>query len=247
MTDLPTNESTAQFHMVLLASDDLTAFLDEFAATMADRLTALSGAGEEVKCAVTLAREKKPVTVAVSDESTRALEEVQNRFDDGPCLTAMREQRPVRSGDLRTETRWPGYSAVADSETGVRCVLGVPFDLGDEARAALNIYSDHPYAFSEADVESIRHDVVLASQVLRVAVRLARQSGAAADLEAALESRTVINLAVGIVMAQNRCSQEEAFQILRSASNHRNLKLRTVAADLVATVGAGPVSTHFTP
>lgn len=240
------DETPAPLHEILLESDDLTGFLDEFTAAMAARLTELSTDGGQVRCAVTLAREKKPITVAVSDETTRVLEEVQNRFADGPCLTAMRERRPVRSGDLRTETRWPDYSTVALLETDVRCVLGVPFELADEATAALNIYAECPYVFDDAAIESIQHDVVLASQALRLAVRLARQTDVAMDLGAAMESRTVINLAVGIVMAQNRCTQQEAFQILRAASNHRNLKLRDVAADLVSAVGGGPATTHFT-
>lgn len=247
MISLSAEQATARLHEALLSSEDLTAYLDQFAATMADRLTGRLSGGGRARCAVTLARGTRAVTVAVSDESTRALEEVQNRFDDGPCLTAMRQHRAVRSGDLRTETRWPAYSAVAGAQTDVLCVLGVPFDMADEAAAALNIYSDQAYAFDEADLESIRQDMALASQALRVAVRLARQADTAADLGAAMESRTVINLATGIIMGQNRCPQEEAFQILRSASNHRNLKLRDVAADLVAAVSAGPVDTRFTP
>jgi AmiR/NasT family two-component response regulator len=46
-------------------------------------------------------------------------------------------------------------------------------------------------------------------------------------------------------MGQNRCTQEQAFDILRSASSHRNVKLRDLAAELVATVGQGPAATHF--
>jgi AmiR/NasT family two-component response regulator len=87
--------------------------------------------------------------------------------------------------------------------------------------------------------------VAAVSTTLRMAVRLARHRDTEADLQAALESRTTIDLAVGIIMGQNRCTQEKAFDILRTASNHRNLKLRDLAAELVATVGKGPASTHF--
>jgi AmiR/NasT family two-component response regulator len=60
-----------------------------------------------------------------------------------------------------------------------------------------------------------------------------------------MASRTTIDLAVGIVMGRNRCTQEQAFEILRAASSHRNVKLRDLAAELVATVGKGPATTHF--
>ena len=55
-----------------------------------------------------------------------------------------------------------------------------------------------------------------------------------------MKSRTVINLATGILMAQSRCSQSEAFELLTKVSNTRNVKLRIVAEEI-------PVSyTHLT-
>ena len=60
-----------------------------------------------------------------------------------------------------------------------------------------------------------------------------------------MESRTDIDLAVGILMGRNRCSQEEAVQILKTASNHRNVKLRDLATDLVASVSSAPPTTSF--
>jgi hypothetical protein len=47
-----------------------------------------------------------------------------------------------------------------------------------------------------------------------------------------MQSRTVINLAYGVIMAQNRCSQAEAMEILTKVSSHRNRKLRDVATEL---------------
>ena len=65
-------------------------------------------------------------------------------------------------------------------------------------------------------------------------------------MAAAMESRAVIDMAVGVVMAQNRCTPEEAFAFLRSASNSRNTKLREVAASVVASIaGRTHVKAHF--
>ncbi|MDF2050211.1 ANTAR domain-containing protein [Arthrobacter sp. Cr_A7] len=58
-------------------------------------------------------------------------------------------------------------------------------------------------------------------------------------MSAAMQSRTVIDLATGAIMAQNRCSQAAAFQVLREASNSRNVKLRDVAATVVSSVAGG--------
>lgn len=76
-------------------------------------------------------------------------------------------------------------------------------------------------------------------------MRLASHRDTEADLQAAMASRTTIDLAVGMVMGQNRCPREEAFESLKAVSRQRNMKLRQAAADLVATAGKGPATTYF--
>ncbi|MHC5560657.1 ANTAR domain-containing protein [Kocuria sp. U4B] len=228
-------------HELLLDSPDITAFLTQFTQKMA---TTLAADGEEVWCAVTLLRERRSATVASSNDRAAALDEIQYVYGDGPCLTAAREHTVVHVPDVATDSRWPGYTEAA-AATGVASVLGVPFELAGEARAALNIYSDQPRAYDQAAIEAARREVALASSALRLAVRLAGHRDTEADLVAALESRTSIDLAVGIVMGQNRCTQREAVEILKAASNHRNVKLRDLAEELVAQVGKGPTETHF--
>ncbi|GAB2623913.1 GAF and ANTAR domain-containing protein [Kocuria arenosa] len=226
---------------LLLESEDIGGFLDAFSTTLAQ---ALSTDGEEVWCAVTLLRPKRSVTVASSSPRAEALDEIQYHYGDGPCLTAAREHRVVYLRDTRTDPRWPAYGQAA-AANGIRSALGVPLDLGGEATAGLNVYADVPGAFDQATLQVVERRVAEASTILRLAVRLARHRETEADLRTAMESRTTIDLAVGIVMAQNRCTQERAFEILRAASSHRNVKLRQVAADLVATVSRGPATTHF--
>ena len=206
--------------------------------------TTLAHGPEEVWCAVTLLREKKAATVASSDPRAEALDEIQYTYGDGPCMTAARTHTVVHVPDVTADDRWPGYTGAA-AAAGIASVLGVPFELGGEARAALNIYSDQTDKYDEAAIEAIVHQVGLASSALRLAVRLAGHRDTEADLQAALASRTTIDLAVGIVMAQNRCPQQQAVQILKAASSHRNIKLRDLAAELVATVSQDPATTHF--
>jgi AmiR/NasT family two-component response regulator len=47
-----------------------------------------------------------------------------------------------------------------------------------------------------------------------------------------------------LIIAQNRCTADETLDILRSASSHRNIKLRDVAHDIITPVGGGPSRTH---
>jgi len=241
MTDGQAASPAERLQDLLLESEDIAGFLNEFTRTLAESLARSEG---EVWCAVTLLRERKAGTVASSSKHAEALDEIQYPIGNGPCLTAAREHRLVHIPDLREDSQWPEYNQAA-ARAGIRSVVGMPFELGDEARAGLNVYSDQPHKYDDAAIEAIRREVLLASKALRLAVRMARHRETAEELEAAMRSRTAIDLAVGIVMGQNRCSQDEAVRILTAASNHRNIKLRDLAAELVASVGKGPASTHF--
>ncbi len=66
------------------------------------------------------------------------------------------------------------------------------------------------------------------------------------NLKAALESRTIIDPAAGILIERHRCGQDTVLQILRDESNNRNRKLREIAADYVATAANNlTIRTHF--
>jgi hypothetical protein len=229
------------WHDLLLDSEDITDFLDDFTRMIAGHL---AGDGDEVWCAVTLLRERKSTCVASSSDRAAALDEIQHGFGDGPCLTAAREHRLVYVPDMRLEDRWPEYKDAA-AANGIISVLGVPFELDEGARAGLNVYSDEPDKYEQAAMEQIQREVLIASRALRLAVRQARYQDRQADMDAAMRSRTTIDLAVGIIMGQNKCSQDQAFNVLKSASSTRNVKLRDLAAGIVAGIGKGPATTHF--
>jgi GAF domain-containing protein len=242
MTGQVMGGSTAvQLHELLLESEDISGFLQELAVATAQDLTAHRA---EMSCAVVLLRPKRPVTVTASNPDAAQLDEVQCHQGDGPCLTAARENREVYVADTRTDPRWPAYGRAA-VDAGVLSVLGVPLDLRGEAAAALDVYADRPGAFDEATVEIIRAHAVALSTTLRLAVRLARHRDTEVDLKAAMASRRDIDLAVGILMGQHHCSQDQAFGMLRAASSHRNVKLRDLAAEVAQRVGRGPTTTHF--
>lgn len=227
---------------LLLHSGDINGFLNEFAQMMAENI---SEDGEDIWCAITLLRERKAATVASSNSRARALDEIQFVYGDGPCLTAAREHELVHVPDMRQEGRWPEYKDHAAVED-IRSVLGVPFELEGEGRAALNVYSQCADRYDDVAVKHVQQVVLLASKALQLAVRLAGHREREADMETAMGSRTTIDLAVGMIMGQNSCSQDAALNILKSASSSRNIKLRDVAADMVASVGQGQAATtHF--
>ena len=227
---------------LVLESSDVEEFLRELSRYAAE---ALSRAGRPVLCAVTVTRRKKPAATAASDPEAFAMDEIQNEAGDGPCLAAMRELRTIYVRDLAVDREWPVFSHAAASR-GYRSILGVPVDLGDQTRAALNLYAESPSAFGSDDITQAEQFAQQASKALRLALRIGKLHDARDSLAAAMESRTVIDMAVGAIMAQNRCTPERAFEILKVASNTRNIKLRDVAATVIAAIGGmAPVETHF--
>ncbi|WP_461188206.1 GAF and ANTAR domain-containing protein [Arthrobacter sp. Z4-13] len=226
---------------LVLKTVDVKEMLDELAAFTALTLSDPAAAF----CSITLMRRKKPLTVASSEKGAVRLDETQYRAGDGPCLTAIREQIVIHLPDIGHEHRWPDYTASALVE-GVGSSLSVPLILEGEAEAGLNLYSTRCYGFSREDIERVESYAYHASKALRLAVRISQLAEAKNHLTAALESRTVIDLAAGAIMAQNRCNQESAMKILKIASNTRNVKLRDIAASVVASLSEDPrVRTHF--
>ncbi|MDP9934776.1 GAF domain-containing protein [Paenarthrobacter nicotinovorans] len=239
---LPEQEAlqNGYFLDLVLGSEDVEAFLSDLAAFSAE---SLSHPESPVFSGITVLRRKKSATAASSDERARVMDQLQSTFD-GPCLTAMDKLTPVLVEDLLSEHRWPEYVRAA-SDQGLRSILSVPLMVEGDTRAALNLYSEKVNAFSDTDVERAEVFALHASKSLRLALKIAQLSDARNDMAAAMQSRTVIDLAVGAIMAQNHCSQDEAFTILRTASSNRNIKLRHLAKSIIAAVSSGKITTHF--
>ncbi|MET4058966.1 GAF domain-containing protein [Arthrobacter sp. UYP6] len=147
----------------------------------------------------------------------------------------------VRHLDAHYLRRGGGSTA---SEAGMAAFASVPVPVADAAGAVLTAYATRPGAFGPEAVRAVERAAAEAAPVLTFALRTDAQTHRANNLQAALESRTVVDLAAGIIMAQNNCSQQSAVEILRSVSNSRNVKIREVAAGVVSVV-SDRVSTHF--
>ncbi|GAA1138986.1 GAF domain-containing protein [Nesterenkonia lutea] len=182
--------------------------------------------------------------VASSSPEAQQMDEAQAGFDEGPCLQAQRSNTIIRVFDVRQEKRWPQYMDEVRSH-GLRSALAVPLTVNATATAAMNFYTHEAAAFTEEDVEAAKEYAELASTVVAIALHIAAHAENAEDRRIAMESRTTIDLAAGIIMGQNRCSQDDAVRILKDASNLRNIKLRVLAEQVIASVGHGPTSTNF--
>jgi GAF domain-containing protein len=164
---------------------------------------------------------------AATDELPQLVDELQSRLDEGPCLDALREQSTVRVDDATTEKRWPGFAAEA-TKIGMGSSVSFQLFVEGDTLGALNVYSDHAYAFDE-ESESI--GLVFASHA-SIALAAARQEE---NLRRAMDHRDLIGQAKGILMERHRLTAEQAFHVLARTSTHTNRKLFELAEELTTT------------
>lgn len=152
-------------------------------------------------------------------------------------------QPAVLIADAGNETRWTGHGTDFKRQGFGSAVLA-SLPLGSDGTGVLACYAADRFALGADSARRLDLFAAQAGPVVRLALRLDAQRQRASNLHAALESRTVVDLAAGIIMGQNGCSQQAAIDILRSVSNTRNVKVRDVAAGVVAGV-TDRFSTHF--
>ena len=231
----------AQLQQLILRSESVELFLEAFTL----HVSKILGPEVDILCGITLKRRDVVVTAGSSAEAIE-LAEVQYGHSDGPCLNAARTGQTIVVEDVHTDTRWPEYSEALE-DRGFTSVLGVPVMIGTDGGAAINLYARTHRVFTPVVIARFEQYAGDAASSLELALKLAAYRDSTADLYAALESRTNIDIAVGIIIAQNHCTQAEAVQVLRRAASQQHLKLRMLAEQIVQSISSVPATTHFTP
>lgn len=190
-----------------------------------------------VACSITVRRAERLLTLAGSSGLPSGLDLRQYEYGSGPCVTAAESGTEQYVPDLAADDRWPQYAHYALA-AGVRSVLAVPLDLEGEPSAALNLYADGAGAL-EAGRDAARVFAARAGDAVNTALRIERLGQSAADVRTALLSRSVIDQAIGILMARERIDAAGALERLRRASQVRNVKLRDLCDQLVARTADG--------
>lgn len=181
---------------------------------------------------ITLMRVDKAWTAAYSGGLALEADELQYKEGYGPCMDAGRTGMPMVVTDMRTEERWPTYTPRV-LERGVLSSLSVPLPFQGLTIGALNNYSREANAFGDEALTLAGEITIYIGIAVMNADAHAEASTAAKNMQLALESRKTIDMALGILIAKQHCSPEEAFAILSKASQHHNRKLRELAHDLV--------------
>ncbi len=175
----------------------------------------------------------RPATAAYSGQLALDLDETQYERGHGPCLHAATTGEPVEIADARNDTRWPDYTARA-VERGSLSSLSVPLPM-EGLHAGLNVYATEARAIDE-DTRTAAGEFARAAAVSISNMHAYQTARDIADnLEVAMQSRSVIDQAKGILMERHKLTADQAFQFLVHASQGTNKKLRDVADHLVST------------
>ena len=177
--------------------------------------------------------EHRVEALAASHPFVSEIDEIQYvTLKEGPCITAARERRTVRSGSLGGERMWPRFGPRV-GRLGIHSALSLPLLLPGQLVGAINVYARGKDAFDDHAAElgelfaSPAAVAVHNAQILTQALALTTQ------LQAALSSRPVIDQAIGLLRGRRGGTAEEAMDRLRAISQTEHTKVVDVAQHLL--------------
>jgi GAF domain-containing protein len=168
---------------------------------------------------------------ASSSEATALLEAFQLQAEEGPCLDAFHTRRPVVADLTANDSPWPTFAGFAVSQ-GLRGVSAIPMRLREQSIGALNLFYDQHRPEIDLRVAQALADVAT--------IGILHQQGARAgdvvieQLQAALNSRVIIEQAKGVLAATGHIDMDMAFQQLRRYARDHNAKLSLLAGEIAA-------------
>jgi len=196
-------------------------------------------AGVDLACTVAIRRPKRRPVTAGSAERAVALTEWDLEKSHGPASESLEGHVAILVNAHSRDPRWPNYRERLRA-SGYLSAASLPLTLDHGYAGALTLLAAESNVFTTllmADVVQFRD---MAARSLRLATQVRRASEFSGHLRSALSHRSAIDIACGVIMAQNRCSYEEAIAILVAASSHRNIKLRHIAESILEGYGGPP-------
>ena len=218
--DVELAETFAEVARALLDEGDVEATLHRICQLAVETIEACECAG------ISIVRGSHIRALATTNDVPAMVDGIQSETQQGPCIDAIKEHEVFFTGSLSGETRWPEFSRRAHDESGIESILSVRLFAREDTMGALNLYSSQPDAFDS-------HDMAVASVFAAHAAVALATAQHEEQLEAKAGSRDIIGMAKGIIMARQAVSEEEAFDMLRRASQRMNVKLRDLAERVV--------------
>lgn len=165
-------------------------------------------------------------TAAATDELVWELDRLQYKLGEGPCVHAVHAAELVVVENARHDQRWPRFLSEA-VKLGLRAQMGLCLYVDGRTIGGLNLYSFTEDTFAP----ETQHIAELFATQAALALGHARR---AEELNTAIGTRADIGKAVGLVMARFDLDDDRAFDYLVRLSSHANIKIRDVAAEIVA-------------
>jgi GAF domain-containing protein len=157
---------------------------------------------------------------------------VQHHAGEGPFIESFETGQPVMSRDVGLDRRWPRLSRLV-AEVNVHAVAAYPIRHGRQVAGVINLYSTRANAFHESGGRTAELLTGALTAVIQDRQERSELKTLAAQLEQALTSRAQIDQAKGVLMGTLGVSADDAFKRLVTASQHRNVKVREIAAQLL--------------
>lgn len=190
--------------------------------------------GCESSSIMVLDRKGYLTTLAATDEIGPESNRIQRELGEGPCFDVGRQKLEIlRVADMGASgDKWPSYAPKARA-LGIGSMMGLLLLSTKENLGMLNMYSSQVEAFTQ---RSEKVGWVFASHA-SFAFASARND---AQLHEAISTRQGIGEALGVLMHRHELDRHQAFEVLKKASQKRNVKLRDIAAEVVETRQAPP-------
>jgi len=181
-----------------------------------------------------LGQDGRPTTGIFTDDESPEIDAAQYSSGRGPCLDSWRQGRVVRINDMETlADEYPEFAETARAH-GVYSTISLPLVAGEKRLGALNLYARTKDGFSAED-EALGVELASAAAIVLANTSAYWEASQLSEqLGEAMRSRAVIEQAKGILMARSpQLSADDAFDLLRKASQRENVKLREIAQRIV--------------
>ena len=176
---------------------------------------------------LTVFKGRRFTSVAASEPIVEDADRLQYELGEGPCVEAAWEQDTFVSNDLALDPRWPTWGPKA-AALGLGGLMATRMSVGDKVLGALNLYAERPRRFTSDD-RAFAHIFATHATAMLLATREIQ------NLRLALDARTLIGQAQGILMERFGLDESKAFSVLRRYSQESNVKLRDVADVVIST------------
>jgi hypothetical protein len=176
-------------------------------------------------------RRRRSQTAAATHRYPVMLDEIQSRYQQGPCLTAAAQHDSVRIDDLDADDRWPLYREEALKQTPIRSILSFGMLQDGGTNASLNFYAEPVHAFTDG---SVNLGLIFATHTALVWNMMRRDQ----QFRSALVSRDIIGQAKGMLMERFGIDAAGAFELLKRVSQESNTPLAQIGQRVITGDGS---------